>query len=165
MPKQILLIAAISLAGCASTSEWRALSIDGSDEAAFGQSLALINDGLSSPRRDMFALALVDIAQTGVSSAGQAEDGSPAYTDEEYRRQLDGLTYDGVIALADESGPSVYSMYYYADRRAADSRLGFESSRQPTFAADGRPTSDYRPGGDRWPTGSNENGGLIYPYD
>jgi hypothetical protein len=33
-------------------------------------------------------------------------------SDEDYRAQLDGLTYDGVIALADQTGGSLKTQYY-----------------------------------------------------
>jgi hypothetical protein len=100
------------LAGCASMGQWRTLRIDGSSEESFGQSISQLNDELSYSRGRMFALALVDIASTAAQAAGQADDGSPSYTDEDYRRDLDGLTYDGVIDLADQSGPPIYRIYY-----------------------------------------------------
>lgn len=96
--------------------DWRDLSIDGSSETRFGESLALINDELSHGRRQMFALALVDIAQTDYQQADQTADGR-AYTHEDYRERLDGLTYAEVIALADQTGiptARLYSAYLRA---------------------------------------------------
>lgn len=147
MSKLITAAGALLLAGCASMGQWQTLSIDGSTEAAFGQSLSQLNDELSYSRSQMFALALVDIARTAAQDAGQTKDGSPAYTDEDYRRDLDGLTYDGVIALADQTGPSIRNVYY-------------AGSRVPSFA--NRSSSPVGPG----PTGDNRlwpvnNAGLV----
>jgi hypothetical protein len=99
-----------ALAGCASMAEWRDLTIDGSSEAAFGETLSQMNDELSYGRRQMFAFALVDIARTDAEVAGQAADGQ-AYSQEDYRRRLDGLTYDGVIALADQTGTPIARLF------------------------------------------------------
>ena len=146
MSKLITAAGALLLAGCASMGQWQTLSIDGSTEAAFGQSLTQLNDELSYSRSQMFAMALVDIARTSAQAAGQTEDGSPAYTDEDYRHGLDGLTYDGVIALADQSGPLIKNLYY-AGRRAP----GFANASSPV---DQGPTGDNR----LWPV---NNAGLV----
>jgi hypothetical protein len=112
MSKLTLAIATMSLAGCASMGEWRTLTIDGGSEAAFGDSLSRLNNELPYSRSRMLALALVDITNIGVQMAGETNDGSPAYTEESLRSDLDGLTYEGVIALADQSGPSIKRLYY-----------------------------------------------------
>ena len=112
MSKPAMAILMTLLAGCASMGQWRTLQIDGSSQASFDQSISQLNDELTYSRSRMFGIALVDIASTAAQAAGQAEDGSPAYTDEDYRRDLDGLTYDGVIELADQSGPPIYRIYY-----------------------------------------------------
>ena len=112
MSKLVMAALMTFLAGCASMGQWRTLQIDGSSEESFGQSISQLNDELSYSRGRMFALALVDIASTAAQAAGHADDGSPSYTDEDYRRDLDGLTYDGVIDLADQSGPPIYRIYY-----------------------------------------------------
>lgn len=103
--------AMLLLSGCAGIGEWRALSIDGSSESAFDGSVARLNDELPPGRDAMFTLALMDVARTGAEAAGQAGDGS-AYTDETFRSELDGLTYEGVIALADRSGTPIWKQYY-----------------------------------------------------
>jgi hypothetical protein len=112
MSKLTLVIATMFLAGCASTGEWQSLNIDGGSETAFGESIARLNDELSYSRGQMFALALVDIANTKARTAGGSIDGRPAYSEEQFRRDLDGLTFDGVIALADQSGPSIKKLYH-----------------------------------------------------
>jgi hypothetical protein len=121
MSKLAFATAAMFLAGCASTGGWRTLTIDGSSESAFGDSLARLNDELPWTRRQMFGLALVDIARSGSQNLGDegSRDQTSAGSEEGYgelRFQLDGLTYDGVIALADQTGPTVYKQYY-AGRR------------------------------------------------
>jgi hypothetical protein len=57
----------------------------------------------SAYRRQIFALALGDVAVDN-KVAGNS--------DEDYRAHLDGLTYNGVIALADQTGASVKTRYY-----------------------------------------------------
>jgi hypothetical protein len=112
MSKLTLAIAVLLLSGCASMGEWRALSIDSTSESAFADSVTILDEGLSTTRKRMFRLALVDIARTGVQNGGLKDDGTPVYTDEDFRDDLDGLNYEGVIALADESGPSVSRQLY-----------------------------------------------------
>ena len=57
----------------------------------------------SAYRKQIFALALGDVAVNS-KIVGRS--------DEDYRAQLDGLTYNGVIALADQVGASVKMQYY-----------------------------------------------------
>lgn len=112
MAKVMSFIGVLALAGCASMGDWRELQIDGRSESAFNESLSRLNAGLSYSRSQMLALALVDIVRTEVQSSEQTRDsGSDIYTDEDLRSQLDGLTYEGVIALADQTGPSISSLY------------------------------------------------------
>jgi Family of unknown function (DUF6694) len=134
MSKLITVTGALLLAGCASTGEWQALSIDSASEAAFANSVRLLDQELPNTRRSLFRLALVDIARTGVQSAGEADDGTPAYTDEDFRADLNGLTYQGVIDLADQVGPSVKDLY---------------------FAQLTRPSGDFRPS---WPQNQGPSG-------
>jgi hypothetical protein len=112
MSKLALAVAVIVLAGCASMGEWRTLSIDSTSESAFADSVSLLDQELPNTHRTMFRLALVDIARTGVQNAGEADDGGPAYTDEDFHAELNGLTYEGVIALADQSGTPIWKQYY-----------------------------------------------------
>ena len=101
MSKRTLAVATICLTGCA---EWRGLSIDGSSVAAFEESISRLEQELPSAyRRQIFALALGDVA---------VDNKVAGYSDEDYRAQLDGLTYNGVIALADQTGASVKTRYY-----------------------------------------------------
>jgi hypothetical protein len=101
MSKLTLAVATICLTGCA---EWRGLQIDGSSVAAFEESISRLEQELPSTyRRQIFALALGDVA---------VDNKVAGYSDEDYRAQLDGLTYNGVIALADQTGASVETQYY-----------------------------------------------------
>jgi hypothetical protein len=111
MYKISVAVAVLFVSGCATTGEWRALNIDGSSESAFGESLSRLNDELSYSRGQMLALALVDIENTRVQSAGETDDGSPAYSEDDFRNDLNGLTYEEVIELADQSGPSIKTLY------------------------------------------------------
>lgn len=160
MAKLTICMVVLVLAGCASTSEWRALRIDGSSESALRESVTRLDQEL--PReyhRRMFALALADVAQTGAQNAAQTDEGSePAYTDEDFRAQLDGLTYDGVIALADQTGAPV-SRQYYSGRGAvaAGTRNGGLPGPAPTFNDNGRPASNAWTTG--WPSASAPQSG------
>jgi hypothetical protein len=126
MSKLTLAIVAMFLAGCASMGEWRALNIDGSSDAAFRESLTRLHYELSYLRSQMFELALVDIANTRVQTAGAVDDDGTTYSEEDFRHDLDGLTYESVIALADQSGPPIKNLYYsrgWGDTRREVDRL------------------------------------------
>jgi hypothetical protein len=100
MWKPIVCIVAIVLTGCA---EWRGLRIDGSSVAAFDESISRLEQELPSAyHRQVFALALGDVAV----------ENNVVHRDAAYRAQLDGLTYKGVIAVADQTGTPVASRYY-----------------------------------------------------
>ena len=101
MSKLTLAVATLCLTGCA---EWRGLQIDGSSVAAFEESISRLEQELPSAyRRQIFELALGDVA---------VDNKIVGNSDEDYRAQLDGLTYNGVIALADRTGASVKTQYY-----------------------------------------------------
>ena len=131
MTKLGLVIPVLLLAGCASTSEWRTLSIDSSSEAAFETTVYQLSGELPSMKQQLFALALVDIARTGLQQAEDAEPSAEsAYTNEDFRADLNGLTYDDVIALADRSGVSVKRQYavYRASRTNGFAAASMNSS-------------------------------------
>jgi hypothetical protein len=101
MSKLTLAMATICLTGCA---EWRGLQIDGSSTAAFEESISRLEQELPSAyRKQIFALAIGDVA---------VDSKIAGHSDEDYRAQLDGLTYNGVIALTDQTGASVRTQYY-----------------------------------------------------
>ena len=100
MWKPMFCIVAVVLTGCA---EWRGLRIDGSSVAAFDESIRRLEQELPSAyHRQTLALALGDVAV----------ENKVIYRDEAYRAQVDGLTYKGVIVLADQTGTPVASRYY-----------------------------------------------------
>jgi len=105
-------IVVLTLSGCASLGEWRQLQLDGSSEAAFNESLSRMDDELPHTRSEKLTLALADIVRTAVENSEQTgEGGEESYSYEDLRSQLDGLTYEGVIAVADRTGPSVSNLY------------------------------------------------------
>ena len=166
MAKIITGLLFLAVAGCATSGGWRQLQIDGSDPATFGASLTTLNDGLTDTRQQMFALALVDIARTGAQTmSAQFPGGAIEYTDADFRRALDGLTYDDVIALADESGPRIASIYFRT-RRGRDNAVadaGFSPpSSPPEFVGINGPVP--APGSANWgPGGINGPGDLYQP--
>ena len=109
MPALTLVIVAGTIAGCASTGGWRALSIDGSSEQGFDASVSRLMGELPQARREIFELALEDVMRTE-SQNGELR--AASYTDEDFRSQLDGMTYESVIALADQTGPPIRRVYY-----------------------------------------------------
>lgn len=124
MTKVIISSIILALAGCTSMGEWRELQIDGSSEAAFDDSLSQLSNELPGSRSGMFALALVDIVRTESESTAQTDESDEApYSYEDLRSQLDGLTYEDVIALADRTGPSISSLYS-RQRSASGMRSG-----------------------------------------
>jgi len=142
MSKLTLAIVAVLVAGCASTREWSTLTIDSSSEQTFGDSLSLLNDTLPHRHREMLALALVDIAQTETLSAADASDEEAVtYTYDDFRRQLDGLTYGEIIALADRSGTPISRLY----SAHVQARTGSEASGQ--LGTYGTPPDIYLPPG------------------
>jgi hypothetical protein len=124
-----------------------------------------MGEALPQMRRQMLQIALVDIASSSVDQAADVQDVDTDYIADEFRRELDGLTYDGVIALADSNGPSVWRQYSTGNRPRGYSFVfdGFSGQGGPAFTVDGQPVSDYRPGGLNWPTGADAYGRAEYP--
>lgn len=125
MTKPALLLFAALLTGCASTSGWRALSIDGSTQATFEESVASLQQALPQSRRQRLNFALADIWVAGTIDS--ALDGSGEYEPEEYFAQLDGLGYRDVIDLATARGS-------FLSERSASTR-GARKSPVPAGAA------------------------------
>ena len=113
MLKLIVAVLAIALAGTAGAAGWRDLKIDGSSEAAFRRSLEAFNEELSLERHQVFTAALMDIWLQGteVAKANQRE-----YTVNDYRTQLDGLSYEGVVTFTDPTGETAKQRYEQAKR-------------------------------------------------
>ena len=100
-------VLAIAFASSASAG-WRSMRVEAADLATFEESVAAFEGELSTARHYVFMLALQDIWARGLerASAEQRE-----YTEAEYFRQLDGLTYDDVVTLADPSGEITRDRY------------------------------------------------------
>ena len=114
MLKVAIGVLAVVLAGSATAAGWRSLRIDASSEQSYSQSVATFQDKLSPSRRIAFARSLQDIWLNGTL----AEEQQHEYTRAEYLRQLHGLRYDEVMALADPTGKAEgrYRAEYYASR-------------------------------------------------
>ena len=85
---------AIALAGTASAG-WRTMRVEAADLSSFEESVAAFEGELSTARHYVFMLALQDIWAQGLQRAGAEQ---REYTEAEYFRQLDGLTYDDIVA-------------------------------------------------------------------
>ena len=105
--KLTVIALAIGLAGTASAG-WRSMRVEAADLASFEETVARFEEELSTARHYVFMLALQDIWAQGLQSAGaQQRD----YTEAEYLRQLDGLTYDEIVTLADPTGKTTKERY------------------------------------------------------
>jgi hypothetical protein len=104
MLKLTLAVLAVALAGTASAAGWRYMRIDASSEADFTASVSALRDKLPEARRHVLDLALTDIWVEGAQAAAAEQRDYPA---SEYFRQLDGLSYKEVVALADPTGETV----------------------------------------------------------
>jgi hypothetical protein len=115
MLKVTVAVLAVVLASSASAAGWRKLRIDASSEAAFTVSVNTLQEKLSPSRRLAFAMSLEDIWLHG---SRLAEEQQRDYTQADYFRQLDGLTYDEVVTLMDPTGKKAgqYRAEYYAER-------------------------------------------------
>jgi len=98
---------AIALAGTASAG-WRTMRVEAADLSSFEESVGAFEEELSAARHYVFMLALRDIWAQGVQRAGAEQ---REYTEAEYFRQLDGLTYDDIVTLADPSGEITRDRY------------------------------------------------------
>jgi hypothetical protein len=106
----------VALAASANAGGWRKLTIDASSEAAFNESVAMLQDKLSPSRRVAFDQSLQDIQRDGAQRAAAEQ---REYTNEDYLRELDGLGYEEVIRVTDPSGEKAQryrAQYYYARR-------------------------------------------------
>ena len=154
------LSAALIVSACASTGTWRALQIDGTSEAAFAQSVSTLENTLPHARSQMFVMALIDIELQQRVAAGSDD----AFTFDQYMLRLDGLGYDEVIALADETGPSIMRQYM-AGRGPVVSNDANQSLSQPPMNTrqytwlGGQPFP--APGTTNWPAGSDERGRAV----
>jgi len=124
MPKLIVAVLALVLAGTASAAGWRLLRIDASSEASFAKSVEEFREKLTPSRRVAFVRSLQDIRLHGeLAVEGQRE-----YTDADFLRQIHGLGYEQIVTLTDPTGKKEghYRAGYYNSRAGR----GFASSAQ-----------------------------------
>ena len=148
MSKVVFAVLALVLAGTANAG-WRKLTIDGSTEADFVESVAALKRELSKVRAVELDLALNDIWVSNQISAGGA------YTAADYFAALDGLTFKDVMALSDPTGEESSRRRFVAEERV----YGRTS---PTPGVMG-PSTPFLPGGNNGPTynmGTQSAGGV-----
>jgi hypothetical protein len=123
MVKTIVTVLALIVSGTATAAGWRDLRVDGSSEEAFAKSVALLQDKLSPSRRVAFAVSLQDIWFHG---SRLAEEQQREYTQADYFRQLDGLTYEEVVRVTDPTGKKAkgYRARYYYSRGGGGAQNG-----------------------------------------
>lgn len=119
MRKLMIVGVALAFAGTASAAGWKSLRLDASSDAAFEQSLAEFKDALSPGRRYVLGEILKDIRDAGAQRAvAEGRD----YSTGDYYRQIDGLTYEELVALVDPTGKiakryrAAYNPYVAGDR-------------------------------------------------
>jgi hypothetical protein len=125
MLKFTMVMMAIALAGTANAAGWRSLRLDASSEAAFEQSVAVLEDKLSPGRRYAFSQALKDIWIAGTQAA-EAE--GREYTAAEYYRQLDGSGYKEVVRLLDPTGQAALRYRAAYNPHSAGNRTRYRPS-------------------------------------
>lgn len=111
MTKLIVAVSALVLAASAQAAAWRGLRIDGSSEASFKASVALLQEHLPWIKGRMFEMSLQDIWRQG-SKRAEAE--QRQYTAREYFQRLDGLGYKDVLQLDDPTGEKTKERYRQA---------------------------------------------------
>jgi hypothetical protein len=126
---------ALLLTACASTTGWRALRIDASSEAAFVQSVTLLQQELPSNRRILFGYAVEDIANRSSSP-------------EAFLGQLDGLGYGEVVDLAGPAARQKYLAHFGSAAAAPISsppNAGFTGNTNPFGPWPGAPVGPQTP--------------------
>ena len=120
MPKLIVAVLALVLAGTASAAGWRSLRIDASSEASFAKSVEEFRDKLTPSRRVAFVRSLQDIRIHGSQFAVEEQ---REYTDADFLRQIHGLGYEQIVTLTDPTGKKEghYRAGYYYSRAGGGS--------------------------------------------
>ena len=95
--KLTVAVFAIALVGGAGADEWR---IDASSHRDFKRSLEAAKEQLSPENLEMRGGALKHIWNEGARAAEAAD---RRYSDKDYFRQIDGLTYEQVVHFTDET--------------------------------------------------------------
>lgn len=107
----------------------------------------MFKDKLSPVRRHVFGEALKDIWVQGVKAA-EAE--QREYTAGDYYRQIDGLTYEGVVTVTDPTGEKAlrYRAAYTAVAQQRVAAMGTPDSPWPARPAPQGFSGEQRRGGD-----------------
>jgi hypothetical protein len=104
MQKLGVFLVGMALAGCASTSAWRGLRIDATDESTFRASVAAFQQGLPPIGRLRFEGALEEIWTTAKAKDPDNLD----QVTKTFLAQMDGLGYGEIVSLA---GPAAKKKY------------------------------------------------------
>ena len=131
MLKLSVALLAVALVGSASAEGWR---LDAGSHRAFKRSLELAKDELSPENIQMLGGALKYIWNEGTKAA---EADQRRYSDEDYFRQLDGLSFEEVVHFTDATYEA--ALKYNSD---FDNVLVFEAFAKPPSS--GAPNSRYR---------------------
>jgi len=99
MPKVAFLIVGLAIAGCASTSGWRALRIDGTSKSTFEESAAAFRQELPQYERLCFDVAVQELWITAAFKA-QTESNALEAARHDFLAQIDGQGYDEIVSLA-----------------------------------------------------------------
>jgi hypothetical protein len=131
-----------------SASSLGIVRVEASNAASFEASVARFEEELSTARQYVFMLALQDIWAQGLqrATAEQRE-----YTEAEYLRQLDGLTYAEIVTLADPTGEITKERYRAGVAKTLANRgplvaTGVSASASNNAAPVGGPGGQYRGG-------------------
>ena len=97
---RVSLIAALLLLGCAHAPPQDTLRIDGSTPEKFQASWDQLNRSLTPHQQDTLSLAILPIALGKYKSATEIPSSLKGLGPQDIRTQVDGMTYDEIIALA-----------------------------------------------------------------
>ena len=122
-----LLAVALVASASASAEGWR---LDAGSHRAFKRSLEAAKEELSPENIQMLGGALKHIWNEGTKVAEAADQ---RYSDKDYFRQLDGLSYEEVVHFTDETYDAAQAQYLAAldDAERATPGNEFSSSRAP----------------------------------
>jgi len=131
MLKLTMAVLAVALVGSVSAGEWR---LDAGSHRAFKRSLELAKDELSPQNVQMLGGALKYIWNEGTKAA-EAE--QRRYSDDDFFRQLDGLSFEEVVHFTDATYEAALKY-----KPASDDAIVFEAL--PKLHSSGPPSPRYR---------------------
>ena len=131
---------AVALVGSATAEEWR---LDAGSHRAFKRSLEAAKDELSPENIQMLGGALKHIWNEGTKAA-EAE--QRRYSDKDYFRQLDGLSYEQVVHFTAATYEA--ALQYNS---SSDNAIVFESFAKPRSSAAPNPRYRHPPSDGQFP--------------